>query len=70
MVGENNLPLETEKEEVLHLWKNRKMRNADRKYVKWLGVENLSKLGDILPVGFGDAGGGMVDDELAEEGKG
>ena len=32
------MPLETEKEEVLHLRKNRKKRNADRKYVKWLGV--------------------------------
>ena len=38
VAGENNLPLETEKEEVLHLRKNRKKRNADRKYVKWLGV--------------------------------
>ena len=35
---ENNLPLETEKEEVLHLRKNRKKRNVDRKHVKWLGV--------------------------------
>ena len=31
---ENNLPLEAEKEEVLHLRKTRKKRNADRKYVK------------------------------------
>ena len=29
-------------------------------------VEDPSKLGDILPVGFGD----IVDDELAEEGNG
>ena len=28
-------------------------------------VEDPSKLGDIMPVGFGDEG--MIDDELAEE---
>ena len=32
------LPLEREKEEVLHMRKSRKKRNEDRKYVKWLGV--------------------------------
>ena len=31
-------------------------------------VEDLSKLGDIMPVGFGD--NSMLDDELAEEGEG
>ena len=35
---ENHLPMEAEKEEVLHLWKTRKKRNVDRKHVKWLGV--------------------------------
>ena len=35
---ENHLPLEAEKEEVLHLRKTRKKRNVDRKHVKWLGV--------------------------------
>ena len=33
-------------------------------------VEDPSKLSDILPVGFGDIGGAVVDDELAVEGKG
>ena len=28
-------------------------------------VEDPSKLGDILPVGFGDQGDGVVDDKLA-----
>ena len=32
-------------------------------------MEDPSKLEDILPVGFGDEGG-VVDDELAEEGEG
>ena len=31
-------------------------------------VEDPSKLGDIMPVGFGDEG--MLDDELAQEGEG
>ena len=35
---EYRLSLETDKEEILHLRKSRKKRNADRKYVKWLGV--------------------------------
>ena len=35
---ECRLSLETEKEKILHLRKSRKKRNADRKYVKWLGV--------------------------------
>ena len=34
------------------------------------GVEDPSKLGDMMPVGFGDGGGGFFDDELAEEGEG
>ena len=38
MAEECKLPLETEKEEVLHIRKNRKRRNADRKCVQWLGV--------------------------------
>ena len=33
-------------------------------------VEDPTKLGDLLPVGFGDVGEGAVDDELAEEGEG
>ena len=33
-------------------------------------MEDPTKLGDLLPVGFGDVGGGVVDDELAEEGEG
>ena len=33
-------------------------------------VEDPSSLGDILAMGFGDVGGGIVDDELAEEGEG
>ena len=33
-------------------------------------VEDPTKLGDMLPVGFGGVGGGVVDDELAEEGDG
>ena len=33
------------------------------------GVEDPTKLGDMLPVGFGDAGGGAINDELAEEGE-
>ena len=32
------LPLEVDKEQTLHLRKSRKKRNADRKYVRWLGV--------------------------------
>ena len=32
-------------------------------------VEDQSKLGDILLVGFGDVGGGEVDDDLAELGE-
>ena len=35
---ECRLPLEFDKEETLHLRKSRKQKNADRKYVKWLGV--------------------------------
>ena len=34
---ECNLLIETDKEEVLHLRKSRKKKNADRKHVKWLG---------------------------------
>ena len=34
---ECNMPVETDKEEVLHLRKSRKKKNAERKYVKWLG---------------------------------
>ena len=34
----SRMPIETDKEEVLHLQESRKKRNADRKYVKWLGV--------------------------------
>ena len=30
-------------------------------------VEDPSKIGDMLLVGFGDIGGGIIDDELAEE---
>ena len=33
-------------------------------------VEDPSNLGDMLPVGFGDEGGGAIDDEWVEEGKG
>ena len=33
-------------------------------------VEDPSKLGDIMLVGFGDVEGGVIDDELAEEGEG
>ena len=33
-------------------------------------VEDPINLGDMLPVGCGDVGGGVVDDELAEEGDG
>ena len=33
-------------------------------------VEYPSKLGDMMPVGLGDAGGWVIDDELAEEGDG
>ena len=33
-------------------------------------VEDPTKLGGMLPVGFEDVGGGVVDDELAEEGDG
>ena len=33
-------------------------------------VKDPTKLGDMLPVGFGDAGAGVIDDELAEEGEG
>ena len=33
-------------------------------------VEDPSKLEDIMPVGFRDEGGGVIDDELAEEGEG
>ena len=35
---EYSLPIETDKEEVLHLGKSRKKKIADRKYVKWFGV--------------------------------
>ena len=38
MAEECRLPFETEKEEILHLRRSRKKKNADRKYVKWLGV--------------------------------
>ena len=38
VVEGNNLPLEAEKEEVLHLQTSRKKRNADRKHVKWLDM--------------------------------
>ena len=37
MAEECRLPLETNKEEILHLGKSRKKKNAGR-YVKWLGV--------------------------------
>ena len=30
-------------------------------------IKYLLKLGDIMPRGFGDEGGGVIDDELAEE---
>ena len=30
-------------------------------------IEDPSKLGDIMPRGFGDEGGGVIDDELAAE---
>ena len=33
-------------------------------------VEDPSRLGDIMPVGFEDEGGGAIDDELVEEGAG
>ena len=42
VAGENNLPLETEKEEVLHRQKHRKKNNVDRKYVQWLGVISMT----------------------------
>ena len=35
---ECQLPIEKDKEEVLHLRTSRKKKNADRKYVKWLGA--------------------------------
>ena len=35
---ECKFPIETDKEEVLHIRKSRKKKNADRRYVKWLGV--------------------------------
>ena len=35
---ECKMPIETDKEEVLHIRKSRKKENADRKYVKWLGI--------------------------------
>ena len=35
---ESRLPLEGDKEEILHLRNSKKKKNADRKYVKWLGV--------------------------------
>ena len=38
MAEEYRLPLETDKEEILHLRKSMKRRNADWKYVKWPGV--------------------------------
>ena len=38
MAEECRLPLEPEKEESMHLRKSRKKKNADRRYVKWLGV--------------------------------
>ena len=33
-------------------------------------VDDPTKLRDMLPVGFGDAGGGVIDDELVKEGEG
>ena len=33
-----SLPIEPDKEEVLYIRKSRKKKNADPKYVKWLGV--------------------------------
>ena len=33
-------------------------------------MQGPSKLGDMMPVGFGDVGGGVVDDVFAEEGYG
>ena len=38
VVEECQLPLENDKEEILHLRTSRKKKNADQKYVKWLGV--------------------------------
>ena len=36
-VGGCQLPLETDKEEILHLRTSRKKKNGDRRYVKWGG---------------------------------
>ena len=36
--SDNALPLETDKEKILHLRKSSKKTNTDRKHVKWLGV--------------------------------
>ena len=38
LAEECQMPIETDKEGVLHLRTSRNKRNADRKYVKWLGV--------------------------------
>ena len=35
---ECNLPIEVDKEEVLHMRNSQEKRNADWKWVKWLGV--------------------------------
>ena len=35
---ESNMPIETDKEEVLHIRKSRRKRNANQKFIKWLGV--------------------------------
>ena len=35
---ECRLPLETDKEGILHLRTSKKKKNVDRRYVKWLGV--------------------------------
>ena len=51
---EFKLPLESDKEETLHLRKSRKKKNVDRKYVncKWLGVVFDDSLDfDILYIG-------------------
>ena len=46
---ECNLPIETDKEEVLHIRKSRKKRNAERKWIKWLGVIFDDSLGTESP---------------------
>ena len=45
---ECRLPLETEKEKVLHLRKGRKKKNADRRYVKWKGKARFHYLQKVV----------------------